>query len=187
MAGVRSRTQILNATREVIGEAGFDGVTIAAVAKHAEVSRQTIYTNFGTREDLVSQAITERLTELVGAISDLVDDAATPLDLLVEVVVASREHIIGDPLLRVLTLSGNSNPIFDAGAAERAHQYVASLLVPATERFPELAGRLDLLADIGVHVGWSVLCLDRPDARTDDQLRQFLRTWLGPTLAGFVA
>ena len=186
MVGVRSRDQILEATREVIGMAGFDGVTIAAVAKQAEVSRQTVYSIFGTREDLVSQAVSERLTELVGAVTDLIDGAASPLELMVEVVIVSREHILGDPLLRVLTLSGNSNPIFDPGATERAHHYVVALLAPAAERFPEIGGHLDLLADIGVHVGWSVLCLDRPDARSDDQLRGFLRAWLGPTLASIV-
>lgn len=170
----------------MIGDAGFDGVTIAAVAKRAGVSRQTVYSIFGTREELVSQAITERLTLLFGAVSDLQNSADTPLDLLVEIVVVTRGHILGDPLLRVLTLAGGSNPIFDPGAAERARQYVKSLLVPATEDFPQLAGHLDLIADVGVHVGWSVLCLDAPEARPDAELRDFLTAWLGPLVANLL-
>lgn len=171
----------------MIGDAGFDGVTIAAVAKRACVSRQTVYSNFGTREELVSQAITERLTSLFGAISDLLCTTDTLLDLLVEILVVSRGHILGDPLLRTLTLAGGSNPIFDPGAAQRAREYVRSLLEPAAAPFPELAPHLDFISDVGVHVGWSVLCLDAPETRSDAELREFLVAWLGPLVAGLTA
>ena len=76
---MRSRDSILDATRAVIGRAGFGGVTIAAVAKQAEVSRQTVYSIFGSREDLVSQAVSERLTMLTGAFTDVLDAATTSL------------------------------------------------------------------------------------------------------------
>lgn len=182
---VRSRDTILEATRDVIGRAGFGGVTIAAVAKQAGVSRQTVYSIFGTREGLVSQAVSERLTILTGAFTDVLGTATTPLELIVEIVVQARHRILDDPLLRALTLGGRSNPIFDPGAAERAHEYAVALLGPAAERFPQLVGRLELVAEVGVHVGWSVLCLDSPDSRSDDDLRAFLTTWLAPLLETF--
>ncbi|MBB0969102.1 TetR/AcrR family transcriptional regulator [Dietzia aerolata] len=183
---MRSREPILEATREVIGDAGFDGVTIAAVAKRAGVSRQTVYSIFGTREELVSQAVTERLTSLFGAVSELQSSSTTPLELLVEILVVSRGHILGDPLLRTLTLAGGSSPIFDPGAAERARDYVRSLLVPATEQFPELTPHLDFISDVGVHMGWSMLCLDSPESRSDAELRAFLVPWLGPLVASLL-
>ena len=34
-------------------------------------------------------------------------------------------------------------------------------------------------------MGWSVLCLDSPEARSDDDLRTFLTTWLAPLLETF--
>lgn len=179
---MRSRDSILEATRDVIGRAGFGGVTIAAVAKQAEVSRQTVYSIFGTREDLVSQAVSERLTMLTGAFTDVLDTATTPLELIVEIVVVGRHCILDDPLLRALTLGGGSNPIFDPGSAERAREYAVALLSPAADRFPTLAGRLELIAEVGVHVGWSVLCLDSLDARSDQDLRAFLTAWLGPLI-----
>lgn len=184
---MRSRESILEATREVVGEAGFDGVSIAAVAKRAGVSRQTVYSIFGTREDLVSQTVTDRLTTLVGAFTELLDSAATPLELFVEMMVEARAHVLGDPLLRVLTLSGTANPIFDPGAAERAREYSVALLSPAADRFPELEGRIDFFADVAVHLGWSILCLDRPEVRSDARLREFVSAWLAPLMESLVA
>ncbi|TCW20047.1 TetR/AcrR family transcriptional regulator [Dietzia cinnamea] len=182
---MRSRDSILEAAREVIGRAGFGGVTIAAVAKQANVSRQTIYSIFGSREELVSQAVAERLTMLTGAFADLLENSDSPLELIVGIAVEGRNRVLGDPLLRVLALGGGANPMFDPGAAARTHEYCMALLAPAAERFPELAGRLDLVADVGMHVGWSVLCLDSPAARSDDDLRAFLTTWLAPLMQTF--
>ena len=74
---MRSRDSILEAAREVIGRAGFGGVTIAAVAKQANVSRQTIYSIFGSREELVSEAVAERLGVPLAIIEDALDLLAT--------------------------------------------------------------------------------------------------------------
>lgn len=179
---VRSRDTILAATRAVIGDAGFEGVSIAAVAKRAGVSRQTVYSIFGTREDLVSQAVTDRLAGIGGAFTDLVAAVDSPLELFVEMTVRARALILGDPMLRTLTLSGSSNPIFDPGAADRAREFTRRLLAPVADRFPELAGQVDMLAELAIHVGWSVLCLDPPETMSDDELRTFVETWMAPVL-----
>lgn len=51
-------TRILRATRELIAEVGVGGVTIAAVAERAGVSRPTIYRRWATRAVLVFAAET---------------------------------------------------------------------------------------------------------------------------------
>src|SRR5699024_569464 len=76
---VRSREIILEATRAQIGASGFDGVSIAGVAKRAGVSRQTVYSIFDTREDLVSQTVTDRLTQLIGSFEQLLASSETLL------------------------------------------------------------------------------------------------------------
>ena len=179
---VRSREIILEATRAVIGESGFTAVNVAGVARRAGVSRQTVHSIFGTREELVSQAVSDRLTSLTGAFAELMESTETPLELFVEMMIQARHHVLGDPLLRELTLSGTANPIFDPGAARRAHDYAVALLSPAVARFPELEGRVENLADIAVHVGWSVLCLDDPASRPDAELRAFIAGWMAPVL-----
>lgn len=187
MDGSRSTTRetILEATRRAIGEAGFAGVSIAGVAQRAGVSRQTVYAHFGTREDLVSQAVSGRLAEVSGAYTDLLARADSPLEALVAVLVEVRGTIRRDPVLRTLTLTGPANPVFDPGAAARAREVAEALLVPLADRFPEIRDHVGEIADLGVHLGWSVVCLDHPDERTDADLRRFLERWLAPAFARF--
>ncbi|NKS53845.1 TetR family transcriptional regulator [Rhodococcus hoagii] len=64
----RSRKKILDATLGLIGSAGLEGVDIAAVAAAAGITRQTVYSIFGTREDLVSHAIAGLAVEMLGNI-----------------------------------------------------------------------------------------------------------------------
>ena len=97
------------------------------------MSRQTVYSIFGTREELVSQAVTDRLTHLVGAFEDAVASAACLVELFVEIMVEARRQILGDPLLRFLTLSGSSN---DSTRARRPGPQYWRRARPAVDRFP---------------------------------------------------
>ena len=58
----RSRAALLDAARELIGEGGFDALTMAAVAERAGVSRRAAYLHFSTRAELVT-ALFSRLGE----------------------------------------------------------------------------------------------------------------------------
>ena len=49
----RTREQIAEAARELFTEHGFDRVTVAQVARAADVSEQTVFNYFPTKEDLV--------------------------------------------------------------------------------------------------------------------------------------
>lgn len=61
----RSRAGLLDATRELITEGGFDALTMAAVAERAGVSRRAVYLHFKTRAELVT-ALFGRLGETEG-------------------------------------------------------------------------------------------------------------------------
>ncbi|NLV79625.1 MAG: TetR/AcrR family transcriptional regulator [Rhodococcus sp.] len=180
---MRSHTKITEATRELIGTRGFDAVTIAAVADRAGVSRQTVYSNFGTREEMVSRALAEHMGSLVAGFPDLLATAESPVAFVVDLIVECRRAFRTDAILGALLRSQAGNPLFDPGAADRAVEVSAGFLVPMQERFPEVEGRLEEIAEIAVHLGWAVVCLDDPVARPDDVLRAFLERWLTPALS----
>src|SRR3954471_11315301 len=49
----RTREQIAEAARELFSERGFDRVPVAEIARAADVSEQTVFNYFPTKEDLV--------------------------------------------------------------------------------------------------------------------------------------
>lgn len=81
----RSRAALLDATRELISERGFDALTMAAVAERAGVSRRSVYLHFATRAELVT-ALFSRLgeTEDIGASLQRVWDSPDAVTALAE-------------------------------------------------------------------------------------------------------
>lgn len=80
----RTVAKILDTTRTLIEERGFEAVTMAAVAERAGVSRRAIYLHFGSRTDLlvgVFNHIGEQ-DDLPGSLRELrkVDDPVAALD-----------------------------------------------------------------------------------------------------------
>lgn len=80
----RTREALIAAAREILEERGFEGLTLAAVAKHANLSRMTAYLHFETRGNLVIalfdfNAQTEGLTDSLAKVWNA-PDAAGALD-----------------------------------------------------------------------------------------------------------
>ncbi len=179
---MRSRSKILDATLDLIAAEGFGGVNIAAVAQAAGVTRQTVYSNFGSREDLVSQAVAGLLVRSLDDIRARLAMIDSVPEYLVELVVASRAVTRENPVLATLLRADHGNPIFDAGMATRAKPVVLELLSPLKKLDPGIEPELDSLAQYAIHLGASVVLFDDPDLHDDDDLRRFITRWLIPAL-----
>lgn len=179
---VRSRKKILDATLGLIASAGFEGVNIAAVAAAAGVTRQTVYSIFGSREDLVSQATAGLLVQVLGDIRARVERAGSPVEYVVELIVAGRAAIRDEPVLGALLHAERGNPLFDPGMIARAKPIAHELLSPIIERDPALAPRADDIVEIALRLGLSVVIFDDEAVHTDDDLRRFLTRWLRPAM-----
>jgi len=60
------RQRILEATRELIGERGFGGVTMRDLAHRSRVSVPTLYNQFGSKDALLAMAVGEHLRGTLG-------------------------------------------------------------------------------------------------------------------------
>jgi AcrR family transcriptional regulator len=65
-----TRTAIFLTARRLFNERGFDAVTVAEVARAADVSEKTVFNHFPTKEDLALGGHDERRAALVAAIRD---------------------------------------------------------------------------------------------------------------------
>jgi AcrR family transcriptional regulator len=66
----RTRQLIADTARGMFAERGFDAVTVAEVARAAEVSEATVFNYFPTKEDLVYQGMEAFEGELLAAVRD---------------------------------------------------------------------------------------------------------------------
>ena len=179
---MRSRQKVIDAALELVDEGGFAAASIAAVASRAGVSRQTIYSIFGSREDMVSQAVISVTMAATEEMRSGVDTAECPTEYLVEFIVAGRAVLHRHPVLATLLRGESHNPLFDSGMLDRARPVAREMLSPMADRFPQLAPRIDDIVEMAVLLGLSVILFDDPTGRSDEELRTFLTRWLGPSL-----
>jgi AcrR family transcriptional regulator len=100
----KSRVAIVDATRELLLERGFDGLSIEAVAARAGVGKQTIYRWWPSRPALVADVLLEDAHEILLPVrhsGDLVDDVVTWIGRLAATLTSAR----GNAMLRILTVA----------------------------------------------------------------------------------
>jgi AcrR family transcriptional regulator len=100
----KSRTAIVTATRELLHERGFDGLSIEAVAARAGVGKQTIYRWWPSRPALVADVMLEDADKILASVSHT-DDLAADLVGWVRKLVASLTTDRGSAMLRILTVA----------------------------------------------------------------------------------
>ncbi|MDX1659448.1 MAG: TetR family transcriptional regulator [Nitriliruptorales bacterium] len=145
-----TETRILDATLEVGGLYGLSRLTVEDVAKHADVSRQTIYRYFGGRDDLVTATILreeEQLIARMAAAASCHRSLRPALEAAIgEALRAARQHPLLDRLLETEPeallpfLTTGAGPLLSA-----AQGVVEELL---QDRVPHLTDReLQLVAE----------------------------------------
>ncbi|MEH3154075.1 MAG: TetR family transcriptional regulator [Gordonia paraffinivorans] len=179
---MRSRQKIIDATLELIGSGGFDAASIVAVAAAADVSRQTVYSIFGTREQLISDSVADLVRTVFDEMMDVRPTHAGAAGELVAVIVRGRAVVHDHPVLAVLQGPSGQNPLLDAGMVDRARPVAREMLAPLASRHPELSDRWDDVIDVALAAGLFAVFVESP-ARTDDDLAAFLMRWIGPAIA----
>jgi len=101
----KSRTAIVTATRELLLERGFDGLTIEAVAARAGVGKQTIYRWWPSRPALVADVMLEDADKILASVNHT-GDLAEDLVAWVRKLVASLTTARGSAMLRTLSVAG---------------------------------------------------------------------------------
>lgn len=83
----RTRSALVRAFSELLLERGYDALTIAEVAEHADVGRSTLYEHFRTKDDLLKASLSGPLDVLAAA----AQPGANP-QLLVNLLAHMREN-----------------------------------------------------------------------------------------------
>ena len=183
---MRSRQKILDATVRVIERTGLPGVTVAAVASEAGVTRQTVYANFGSVEELRTEVYEAEMLRTLGALLENLSTFDSLTDLLVEGLVGVRAAARENALVAELFRSHDDNPFFTPGMIDRAVPVAVGVMEPVAKRDQVWAGDDDALAELaelGMRLLAGVLYADSTTLRDDAALRSYLRRWIPAIVA----
>jgi AcrR family transcriptional regulator len=180
---MRARERILDAVEELLSRSGFSGINVMAVAAQAGVSRQTVYSHFGSREELLSQAVIRINARVLARIDAAVGGLEDAGEYLVEFLIAVRAQFRGNRVLGTLLLDDHGSPLFEADMAARARPIAPVLLDPLVQRAPHLAAREDDVFELVFRLALSLLIFESEGLRADADLRAFLRRTLLPALS----
>lgn len=98
----KSRVAIISATRDLLLERGFDGLTIEAVAARAGVGKQTIYRWWPSRPALVADILLEDADKILASVAHT-DDLVADLVAWAKKLAATLTTERGNAMLRILT------------------------------------------------------------------------------------
>jgi AcrR family transcriptional regulator len=123
-----TRSALVEAAADVFARRGFEGASLEEIAEAAGFTRGAIYSNFGSKEDLLL-AVVERYNQtLVGAFSDTLERATdiSQEEMTVSAAALWRDLIRRDPNLTALNLEFRlralRNPAFRARFLELLHE-----------------------------------------------------------------
>jgi TetR/AcrR family acrAB operon transcriptional repressor len=145
-AAADTRTRILRATQQLLSELGSADFTVADVAARADVSRGTVFNQFGSKHGLI-EAVTEAVYAGYEAILEkALTDRKTPVPVLVRKLFEVMGNAIEEggsfyrTVLREISRIGVG--LEEGGASEQARHRVVGLVVHLLTR-GQARGELD--------------------------------------------
>ena len=154
-----TRQLIAETARRLFAERGFEGVTVAEIAREADVSEKTVFNYFATKEDLVYWQLEAFEAQILGAIADR-GPGESALTAFSRFVLAQRGLIVEkDPerreeLLKLSRVIAQSPALVarEQQIFERFTASLAALLAEQTGAAPgDVAPRVAANAMMGVH------------------------------------
>lgn len=135
---VESNQAILQATLDLLGEVGFDSMSIDAIATRAGVGKTTIYRRYRSKEELVADAIESVREEIV--IPDT-NNLWGDIDTLIKSAAQMTLSPLGRQTIAMIISTASSNPEF-------AQIYWTKYLQPRRQAFAIVLERAKIRGEI---------------------------------------
>ncbi len=93
MTGVQRRAQLLDVSRKLFAEKGFDGTSVEEIAARAEVSKPVVYEHFGGKEGVYAVVVDREIQSLTGALTGALEGGGHPKVLVERTALALLSYI----------------------------------------------------------------------------------------------
>jgi AcrR family transcriptional regulator len=93
MTGVQRRAQLLDVSRRLFAEKGFEGTSIEEIAARAEVSKPVVYEHFGGKEGIYAVVVDREIQALTSALTGALEGGGHPKVLVERTALALLSYI----------------------------------------------------------------------------------------------
>jgi AcrR family transcriptional regulator len=95
MTGKERREQLLDVSRSLFAEKGFDATSVEEIAHRASVSKPVVYEHFGGKEGIYAVVVDREMQRLMDQIITALDGGSHPRELLEQAACALLDYIEG--------------------------------------------------------------------------------------------
>ncbi len=180
-----ARQRIIAATRSCVEKFGAAKTTVSVVATELGVTRQTVYRYYPSHAELLEAVAQAGLADFVQRMAAHLSTFDSAADVAIEAVVFAIEEIPSEPSIGLLLQAGEtevfSRDVTTTMSFSIGADILRSLPVDWTEigvKDDELEGLAEMLMRLFV----SFLQYPADPPHSADDIRSFVRRWLGPAL-----
>lgn len=163
------------------------GVNLGEVAGALGVTRQTVYRYFPTAESLTRAAAIASVDGFLDRLTEAVQGIGDPAEAMTEGVLFTLDEVARTPHLGIML----SAPHAAANTAEMTSQQAQAFGMRMIERFDVDWGRYGYderskreLVEFTLRIMLSFFVAPNEPDRSREELRQFIRRWLGTAIVG---
>ncbi|MCV2395801.1 TetR/AcrR family transcriptional regulator [Actinotalea sp. M2MS4P-6] len=93
MTAAQRREQLLDVSRQLFAEKGFEGTSVEEIASRAEVSKPVVYEHFGGKEGVYAVVVDREIQALTGALTGALEAGGHPQVLVERTALALLDYI----------------------------------------------------------------------------------------------
>ena len=93
MTGTQRREQLLDVSRQLFAEKGFEGTSVEEIAARAQVSKPVVYEHFGGKEGMYAVVVDREIQALTGALTGALEAGGHPQVLVERTALALLDYI----------------------------------------------------------------------------------------------
>lgn len=180
-----SNTQelILDAAIRSVKQLGIERVTLNDIAKEANVARSTVYSYYTNKNDVVRFALLQSAYSFGEKVITYLADFETASERIVEGIIFGLRTLPNEPCLALITDSTLSQMLNEHALTTEAGFDINTAVVQFLIQDDSLdKKKVSEMAEFTSRTLFSLLAMQSPVERSDNEMRGFIARWLLPSL-----
>jgi len=186
---VEARARIVEAAIRCVDRDGPNRTGLAAVAEELGITRQTVYRQFASTEELFAAVAQLAADEYLDRLAAHLTDVAEPAEKVIEAIAYAVEELPTERYVGLLLVTGHTDLFSEGVRSPIAFEFGRSMLERMGVDWNALGlerDELNGLIEFALRMMLSLVVDPTTAQRSGRELRSFLRRWVTPAIVHIV-